>query len=241
MECPSAFGCCPFTVVTIVGHVLGFSRHPAESVSAVQPRVIRTLHVPIVPQCNQWSLFAERRASLCHIPDPCFSFPAFPPRPVFALTRGPLPSTYRPQITLVGARLSDERRNLHHDYYLHCRPHSVHRIQQRLPTSQPPRSKPLGSGCRVLQPFHRRMTTFRRYKVDEDGMLVARTRNPGCDSYVPLNSSHTYYLADAANVSRQKPYEHPQKSFIAQPGNQDALRTSRGDSLKAEVDGAASS
>ena len=83
------------------------------------------------------------------------------------------------------------------------------------------------------------MFAFRRYSVEEDRRLVARTRNPGRDSYVPLNPSRTHYLADTADISRQKPYERPQKPFIAQPSNQDAPTTSRGNSPRKQVDGVA--
>ena len=47
----------------------------------------------------------------------------------------------------------------------------------------------------LIQPFHRRVFAFRRYSIEEDGRLVARTRNPGRDSCV-LSFFERKLLAD---------------------------------------------
>jgi len=68
-----------------------------------------------------------------------------------------------------------------------------------------------------MQPFHRRVFAFRRYSVDEDGRLVARTRNGGRDLYVFLIPCCARSLVDNLGISRHNPYGYPSRPSILQP------------------------
>jgi hypothetical protein len=94
---------------------------------------------------------------------------------------------------------------------------------------------------RAPQPFQRRVFAFRRYSVEEDGRLVARTRGAGHhDSQV---SSISYLACDSANASsannsRYKPYERASKPATIQPSNRDVPQTTRDVAQRKQVDGA---
>lgn len=91
----------------------------------------------------------------------------------------------------------------------------------------------------MIQPFHRRVFAFRRYSVEEDGRLVARTRNAGRDSYVCLlDTCRGYNPANIVNISRNRPYERPSRSVTIQPSNQGVPRTSKDGPPRKQVDGA---
>lgn len=91
-----------------------------------------------------------------------------------------------------------------------------------------------------IQPFHQRVFAFRRYSVEEDGRLVARTRNAGHNSYVPSASCRAYDLTDVANTSRHhcKPYERPSRPATLQSSNRDVPQASQEGAPRKQVDGA---
>ncbi|KAF9783287.1 hypothetical protein BJ322DRAFT_1110170 [Thelephora terrestris] len=70
------------------------------------------------------------------------------------------------------------------------------------------------------EPFHRRVFAFRKYSVEEDGRLVARTRNGG----------HEF---------RNKPYERPSRPATFQSKNRDVPQASQDSLPRKQVEGAA--
>jgi hypothetical protein len=90
-----------------------------------------------------------------------------------------------------------------------------------------------------IQPFHRRVFAFRRYSVEEDGRLVARTRNAIHDLYASSISYRAYVSTDIANISRHKPYERTSRPVaILQSNNGDVPHSPREGPPRKKVDGA---
>jgi hypothetical protein len=91
-----------------------------------------------------------------------------------------------------------------------------------------------------IQPFHQRVFAFRRYSVEEDGRLVARTRNAGHSSYVLRIhcSCRAFSSTDIAPTSRPKPYERPSKPATLQSSNRDIPQASQESHSRKQVDGA---
>jgi hypothetical protein len=89
-----------------------------------------------------------------------------------------------------------------------------------------------------MQPFHRRVFAFRKYSVEEDGRLVARTRNGGHE----LCASSISYREDETNaviLSRNKPYERPSRPATFQSKNRDVPQASQDSLPRKQVEGAA--
>ncbi|KAF9787395.1 hypothetical protein BJ322DRAFT_1107460 [Thelephora terrestris] len=88
------------------------------------------------------------------------------------------------------------------------------------------------------EPLHQRVFAFRRYSVEEDGRLVARTRNAGHNSYVPSVSYRAYVPSEAANASLHKPYERSSRPATLQSSSRDVSQASQEGSSRKQVDGA---
>lgn len=89
----------------------------------------------------------------------------------------------------------------------------------------------------VVQPFHRRVFAFRRYSIEEDGRLVARTRSAGRDSYVSYISGRAYDPTNTVHVSHHRPHERPSRPSTVQPNDREVFSTSQNGPPRKQVDG----